>query len=387
VVTERRAPAARAPKEEGKEAAIFPPEPGTVYDVFREVFPHVQFVATQGILDVIITVPRDAILNVLNGARHDPRLSFDYLRSVCGVDEVEHREEIDVVYHLYSFDHKWNVTLKCPVPVGDPWIPSAIDTWIGADWHERETAEMFGIDFRGHPHLVPLLLEEGLNINPLRKSHQLAEVEIKQGLDVYAFKEQFNWGGSTFGEEVAVTPEGTISPEAAAATDGAAAPAAPRKKLTPEELETAKARAAAMRAEHEAKKAAGEFSTAERKKRYTPEEIAAIKAKAGVSAKPAEAPSAAPTPTPAAEAPAAEAAPAEVETEAAPEVPAPVPATAEPRRKLTPEEIEEVKKRAAAMRAEHAEKKARGEVSTEPRKKRYTPEEIEAIKAKAKGGG
>jgi NADH:ubiquinone oxidoreductase subunit C len=386
VVTERRAPAARAPREEGKEAAIVPPEPGTVCDVFKEVFPHVQFVATQGILDVIITVPRDAILNVLNGARHDPRLAFDYLRSVCGVDEVEHREEIDVVYHLYSFNHKWNVTLKCPVPVGDPWIPSAIDTWIGADWHERETAEMFGIDFRGHPHLVPLLLEEGLNIHPLRKSHQLAEVEIKQGLDVYAFKEQFNWGGSAVGEEVAVTPEGTTSAETATGTDGAAGSAAPRKKLTPEELEAAKARAAAMRAEHEAKKAAGEFSTADRKKRYTPEEIAAIKAKAGVSAKPAEASSAVPAPTPAAgEAPMPEATTAEIETEVAPEAAAP--AAAEPRRKLTPDEIEEVKKRAAAMRAEHAEKKARGEVSTEPRKKRYTPEEIEAIKAKAKGGG
>ena len=383
----KRTPAARAPREEGKEAAVVAPEPGTVYDVFKDVFPHVPFVATQGVQDVILTAPVEAIANVLKGAKEDPRLRFDYLRSLCGVDEVEHRGAIDVVYHLYSFTHKHNVTIKCPVPVDNPVIPSAIDLWIGADWHERETAEMFGIDFEGHPHLVPLLLEEGLNIHPLRKDFPLAEVQIKQGLDVYAFKEQFNWGGS--GIEVEEAPAATDGAGAApAAAAAAAAPAAPRKKLSPEELEAAKARAAEMRAEHAAKKAAGEFSTADCKKRYTPEEIAAIKAKAGLDERPA-----APAPEPAeaaapaavadAEAPAAEPAAAEPEAPAAEEEAAPE--AAAPRRKLTPEEIEEVKKRAAAMRAEHAEKKARGEVSTE-RKKRYTPEEIEEIKRRAGGG-
>jgi NADH:ubiquinone oxidoreductase subunit C len=385
VVTERRAPAARAPREEGKEAEVVPPQPGTVYDVFSEVFPHVPFVATQGLADVIITVPREAIHNVLRGAREEDKLKFDYLRDLCGVDEVERSGAIDIVYHLYSFTHKHTVTLKCPVPVDDPVIPSAIDIWVGADWHERETAEMFGVTFDGHPHLVPLLLEEGLNIHPLRKDHPLAEVEIKQGLDVIAFKERFNWGGSGIGEEVVSEEGGTVSTEAAAAAAAAApsAPAAPRKKLTPEELEAAKQRAAAMRAEHEAKKASGEFQPAERKKRYTPEEIAAIKERAGVTSA-----AAAPTTTPASEQagpPAPE--PAEAEAAAAPaepEAPAETPAAAAPApaRKLTPEEIEEVKKRAAAMRAEHAEKKARGEVSTE-RKKRYTPEEIEEIKRRA----
>lgn len=397
MVTEKRTPAGRAPKEEGKEAAIVAPPPGSVYDVFKEIFPHVPMVASQTVNDILVVVPREAIKNVLKGAREEPRLKFDYLRSVCGVDEVESRGEIDIVYHLYSFTHKHTVTIKSPVPVAEPVIDSAIEIWIGADWHERETAEMFGVTFAGHPHLVPLLLEEGLNIHPLRKDHALAEVEIKQGVDVFNFKQQFNWGDSGIGEDVESTPAGTTGAEgngaAPAATAAAGkAPATPRKKLTAEELEAAKSRASAMRAEHEAKKAAGEFSTADRKKRFTPEEIAAIKERAGVANKPAapvaEAePAAEAAPVVEAAAAPAETAPAEAEPGAEPAA-APAPTPAAPRPRLSPEEIEEVKKRAAAMRAEHAERKAQGLVSTD-RKKRYTPEEIEEIKRRAqeKSGG
>ncbi|MEX2238145.1 MAG: NADH-quinone oxidoreductase subunit C [Dehalococcoidia bacterium] len=388
MVTERRAPAARAPREEGKEAAIVPPQPGTVYDIFQEVFPHLELVATQGVADVIITVPRDAIHNVLNGAREEPRLQFDYLRSLCGVDEVARSGDIEIVYHLYSFANKHNVTVKCPVPLDDPRIPTVTDIWVGADWHERETYEMFGVRFDGHPHLVPLLLEEGLNIHPLRKDHPLAEVEIKQGLDVIAFKERFNWGGAAVGEEVVTAADGATTSAPGGAAGAAKAPSEPRRKLTPEEMEAAKERAAQLRAEHQAKKAAGEVS-GERKKRFTPEEIAAIKARAGQSATPAAAPTAAaPAEDIVAEAPeTAEAAAPAAEAEApAEEAAAVAPAAAAPRRKLTEEEIEEVKRRAAEMRAEHQAKKAAGEVSGE-RKKRYTPEEIEAIKQQAKGGG
>ncbi|MPZ22127.1 MAG: hypothetical protein GEU28_00955 [Dehalococcoidia bacterium] len=378
MVTEKRAPASRAPREDIKEAPIVPPEPGTVYDVFQELFPHLELAATQSVADVVINVPQEAIHNVLKVARAEPRLSFDYLRSLCGVDEVGSRGGVDVVYHLFSFTHRHSVTLKTLVPDANPVIPTSTDIWIGADWHERETAEMFGLTFEGHPHPMPLLLEEGLDINPLRKDHPLAEVEIKQGTDVFAFKEEFNWGGAGIGEEVVSDAAGTTG----TARDGAAAtPAAPakeRRKLTPEEMEAAKERAAALRAEHQAKKASGQTG-GDRKKRYTPEEIAAIRAKAGVTASAAPAPEA---PAPQAAAP-AEAAPDEAPAEAA-ETPAAAPERA-PRRKLTPEEMEEVKQKAAALRAEHQEAKAAGKTSGE-RKKRYTPEEIEEIKRRAQGG-
>jgi len=57
-----------------------------------------------------------------------------------------------------------------------PSVSSVTPLWKGADWHERETAEMLGIDFPGHPNLVPLLLEEGVDERPLRKSHPLVPI-------------------------------------------------------------------------------------------------------------------------------------------------------------------------------------------------------------------
>jgi len=83
-----------------------------------------------------------------------------------------------VVYHLYSYTHKHNVTIKARLPQDDPRVPSVTSIWSGANWHEREAAEMFGIFFEGHPNLVPLLLPEDMtDHHPLRKDSPLAEIE------------------------------------------------------------------------------------------------------------------------------------------------------------------------------------------------------------------
>ncbi|RPK60241.1 NADH-quinone oxidoreductase subunit C 1 [Streptomyces sp. ADI96-02] len=64
--------------------------------------------------------------------------------------------------------------LRTTVPHAEPVLPSAVDVYAGAAWHERETHEMFGIGFEGHPHLVPLLLPDGFEGHPLRKDFVLA---------------------------------------------------------------------------------------------------------------------------------------------------------------------------------------------------------------------
>ncbi|WP_344018473.1 NADH-quinone oxidoreductase subunit C, partial [Streptomyces luteireticuli] len=64
--------------------------------------------------------------------------------------------------------------LRTTVPHEAPALPTAVSLYAGAAWHERETHEMFGIDFTGHPHLVPLLLPEGFEGHPLRKDFVLA---------------------------------------------------------------------------------------------------------------------------------------------------------------------------------------------------------------------
>jgi NADH-quinone oxidoreductase subunit C len=166
--------------EELKEATIVAPPPGSVADLFAEVLPDTKFEATQGVLDVILTIDRLDVLDVLRAARDDPRLDFKYLRCLSGVDHME--AGLEVVYHLYSYTHKHNVTIKTRLPQDDPSLPSVTSIWRGADWHEREAAEMFGIFFEGHPNLVPLLLPEDMtDHHPLRKDNPLAEIEEWQG--------------------------------------------------------------------------------------------------------------------------------------------------------------------------------------------------------------
>jgi NADH-quinone oxidoreductase subunit C len=166
--------------EELKEAPIVPPPAGSVADLFVAVLPGVTFGATQGALDVILTIDRGDVLPVLRAAKDDPRLDFKYLRCLSGVDHME--AGLEVVYHLYSYSHKHNVTIKTRLPQDDPHVSSVTSIWRGADWHEREAGEMFGIFFEGHPNLVPLLLPEDMtDHHPLRKDNPLAEIEVWQG--------------------------------------------------------------------------------------------------------------------------------------------------------------------------------------------------------------
>ncbi len=83
-------------------------------------------------------------------------------------------EGFAVVLHLYAIDRRFHVLLRTRVPVEAPRLPSLLPVFRGAGWHERETFEMFGITFDGHPNLVPLLLPEGFEGHPLRKTFVLA---------------------------------------------------------------------------------------------------------------------------------------------------------------------------------------------------------------------
>lgn len=94
---------------------------------------------------------------------------FDWLSAVDELDE-----GFSVVVHLWSVEQKHHVQLRTRVPRESPVLPTATGVFKGADWHERETFEMFGVAFDGHPNLVPLLLPDGFEGTPLRKDFVLA---------------------------------------------------------------------------------------------------------------------------------------------------------------------------------------------------------------------
>ena len=90
-----------------------------------------------------------------------------FLEDIAGLDT---DEGIMLVYHFDRFEAASRVVLRVVVPHADPQAPSIAAVYPGADWHDRECFDFFGVRFTGHPDLKPLLLPEDLGIHPLLKS-------------------------------------------------------------------------------------------------------------------------------------------------------------------------------------------------------------------------
>jgi NADH-quinone oxidoreductase subunit C len=120
-----------------------------------------------------LDVPPDAWVPALTVLRDDAGLSyFDWMSAVDHGDEGFH-----VVAHVAAVGTAGSVThvlLRTALPALEPSLATATGVFRGAAWHERETYEMFGIGFEGHPHLVPLLLPDAFEGHPLRKDFVLA---------------------------------------------------------------------------------------------------------------------------------------------------------------------------------------------------------------------
>ncbi|GII30573.1 NADH-quinone oxidoreductase subunit C [Planotetraspora mira] len=108
-------------------------------------------------------------LDALAFARSEGFEFFDWL---TGVDEPP--DEFAVVAHVVDTGAVAHLLVRTRVPRADPRLPSVTGVFRGADWHERETFEMFGVIFDGHPGLRSLLLPEGFEGHPLRKDFVLA---------------------------------------------------------------------------------------------------------------------------------------------------------------------------------------------------------------------
>ena len=101
-------------------------------------------------------------------------LGFSYLVDISGVDNFGEEPRFELVYELYQFEQGDHLRLKIRVSEDDLEVPTVSDLWPTADWHERETFDMFGIKFAGHPDLRRILMWDGYPYFPLRKDFPLA---------------------------------------------------------------------------------------------------------------------------------------------------------------------------------------------------------------------
>jgi NADH-quinone oxidoreductase subunit C len=109
-------------------------------------------------------------LAVASFCKTDPALAFDCLSNQTGVDYPK-RDEIEVVYHLFSYALRHAVVLKVGLPRDNPRVATVSAVWRAAIWQEREIFDLLGVDFVGHPDLRRILLPEDWVGHPLRKDY------------------------------------------------------------------------------------------------------------------------------------------------------------------------------------------------------------------------
>ena len=126
---------------------------------------------------VVATVEPSRLVDAVGVLKTEPTLACSYLTFLSGVDWQDQGFELLVA--LYSIEYSNTVILKVALPAENPSVPTITGVFRGADWHEREAHEMFGINFEGHPNLVKLYLPEDFVGHPLRKDFQLASRVFK----------------------------------------------------------------------------------------------------------------------------------------------------------------------------------------------------------------
>jgi NADH-quinone oxidoreductase subunit C len=129
--------------------------------------------------ELTVTVQASAIVSVMRHLRDDAACLFINLIDITAVDWPARERRFDVVYHLLSPKLNSRIRVKAETDETTP-VPSIIDVFAGADWFERETYDLYGVVFTGHPDMRRILTDYGFEGHPLRKDFPLTGfVEVR----------------------------------------------------------------------------------------------------------------------------------------------------------------------------------------------------------------
>jgi NADH-quinone oxidoreductase subunit C len=128
--------------------------------------------------EVTLVVPREHIVELCEYLKTAPQFGFNLLADICGVDRgPEEDPRFEVNYHLFSTTKFHRLRLKVVLSEEDAQVPTVTGVWRTANWHERETFDMFGVRFDGHPDLRRILLPDDWQGHALRKDFPLRGYE------------------------------------------------------------------------------------------------------------------------------------------------------------------------------------------------------------------
>jgi NADH-quinone oxidoreductase subunit C len=128
--------------------------------------------------ELTLHVKREKLVEVARVVRD--KLLFEMCMGVNGVHYPnETGRELHAVYPLLSITNNRRIRLEVSCPDSDPHIPSLVEVWAGNNWHERETFDMFGIIFDGHPALTRILMPDDWQGHPQRKDYALNGINVE----------------------------------------------------------------------------------------------------------------------------------------------------------------------------------------------------------------
>jgi NADH-quinone oxidoreductase subunit C len=130
--------------------------------------------------ELTFVVRRENLLEVMQVLRDDPALRFELCLGVSGVHfPADAGAELHAVYPLLSITHNRRVRVEATCPDADPHIPSIVSVYPTDDWHERETYDMFGLIFDGHPALTRIMMPDDWMGHPQRKDYPLGGIPVE----------------------------------------------------------------------------------------------------------------------------------------------------------------------------------------------------------------
>ena len=133
--------------------------------------------------ELSIVAPKEQLRDVIRFLRDHDALKFSMLKDVHVVDWYRRKERFEVIYNLFSLEHRMRVRVKCFTEESEPHVDSMTDLFASADWYEREAYDMHGVIFDGHPDLRRMYMPEdfvhpetGEPLYPLRKEFPMMGV-------------------------------------------------------------------------------------------------------------------------------------------------------------------------------------------------------------------
>ncbi len=130
--------------------------------------------------ELTMHVRANRLLEVAKILRDEPSLRFEMCLGVSGAHyPAEIGRELHAIFPLLSLTHNRRIRLEVSIPDANPHMPSVVSIWAGNNWHERETFDMFGIIFDGHPGLTRILMPDDWAGHPQRKDYALGGIPVE----------------------------------------------------------------------------------------------------------------------------------------------------------------------------------------------------------------